>query len=712
MRKTGSIGTDLQVKVEEEQSKENETGHADETIGFIMQGKSTEPPPVTTYTVTFDTDGNGTISGEAIQEIEENKATQEVTAVANEGYAFSKWSDEVADNPRTIDPVTADLTLTAIFLEDTTTPPDLPVIDGDILSQTFGLSNLNRRDAMTYGDGTTWAYEYDGKGNLESANKTHGTDPTKNLSFSYTYDDNGNRLTANEAGVSKTYTPNGLNQYDQVVVDGQAITIFYDEDGNPTTHKNWDLTWDAENRLSTMAHQTEDIILDFKYNFRGFRIRKKVTVNGSVDKHIAYIYDGNLVSAEIDIKDGTQKVNRRYTWGLDPAGTKQQVGGIGALVGMEAFEDGGSSKKYHVVSDAGGNVAKVLQSNDDHSLSIANSYEHDGFGKTLTKTENVEMPYGYNTKYTDSETDLVYYGFRYYDSANGRWLNQDPIGVSGGINVYNSVSNNMVNGFSGGQALSSGMEEYVGYNEISTNVDAYGLFSYEWIVPNVSPTYSPLHWKKFTDWTSKEKKAVTDSINKSGKRLTKLIAQIPIEINDIKKQMKKKGGNCCLEEKLISHLEELKKDLEELNDAINDSTGLNVHKSYFPVVKPSGTDNHTAAAYRPRSGGLSVFDDQMWFNTAESKIGAHQSFDVDVFHELLHFHRDIKDNRDGTPQSGWKSGDELQRLQNNDIKNWTIYKNARKFTNKKISEIKQLVKKNVHRYNFDQVIPYGEECLK
>ena len=49
---------------------------------------------------------------------------------------------------------------------------------------------------------------------------------------------------------------------------------------------------------------------------------------------LGYVYDGNLVTEEIDLLDN-QKIIRSYTWGLDPAGTNQQVGGIGALVSME-----------------------------------------------------------------------------------------------------------------------------------------------------------------------------------------------------------------------------------------------------------------------------------------------------------------------------------------------------------------------------------------
>ena len=38
------------------------------------------------------------------------------------------------------------------------------------------------------------------------------------------------------------------------------------------------------------------------------------------------------------------------------------------------------------------------------------------------------------------------YGFRYYNPETGRWLNRDPIEERGGINLYNCVGNNPING--------------------------------------------------------------------------------------------------------------------------------------------------------------------------------------------------------------------------------------------------------------------------
>lgn len=467
MRMSGTIGNNLQIVFDEDRSVDAEKDHAGETAGYVLVGDASNPP-VITHQVTFTAGANGYISGQAIQTVNHNGSTIQVTAVPNSGYQFDKWSDNLTSATRTVTGVQADITLTAYFIVSGS-------VSGTLLSQSFELSDLNRRDSVTYGDGTTWSYTYDTLGNLDSATKDHGTDPSGDLNFNYSFDTIGNRLTASEAGVSKTYSSNKLNQYDEIDVDGTIITVLYDEHGNPTTNGDWDLIWDLEDRLTTMAHQTEDIIIEFKYDYRGFRGEKKVTMNGIVTKHIAYIYDGNLVSAEVDVRNGQQKLIRKYTWGLDPAGTKQDVGGIGALVGMESFNTDGSSQKHHVVSDAGGNVTSVLTSNSDTSLIVANTYEYGPFGQVIAKSEAVESPMQWQSKRVDSETGLIDYGRRLFDAINGRFLNQDPLGVDGGINLYNAVSNNIVNAYVGGQSYTDGMEIEVGDRIFTPWVDAFGF---------------------------------------------------------------------------------------------------------------------------------------------------------------------------------------------------------------------------------------------
>jgi len=73
-----------------------------------------EPPtPVTTYTVTFDSDGGSEV---AAQEVEEGETATEPEAPTKDGYTFGEWQlDGQAYDFSTA--VTADITLTATWTE-------------------------------------------------------------------------------------------------------------------------------------------------------------------------------------------------------------------------------------------------------------------------------------------------------------------------------------------------------------------------------------------------------------------------------------------------------------------------------------------------------------------------------------------------------------------------------------------------------------------
>lgn len=67
------------------------------------------------HTLTYLAGAGGSVSGTTVQVIEHGGGGSEVTAVANSGYRFAKWSDDSLANPRTDTNVTADLTVTALF---------------------------------------------------------------------------------------------------------------------------------------------------------------------------------------------------------------------------------------------------------------------------------------------------------------------------------------------------------------------------------------------------------------------------------------------------------------------------------------------------------------------------------------------------------------------------------------------------------------------
>ena len=80
-------------------------------------------------------------------------------------------------------------------------------------------------------------------------------------------------------------------------------------------------------------------------------------------------------------------------------------------------------------------------------ISFEEYYPYGGtsFKSTSSSSQVSAKRYRYNGKEKDEETNLYYYGARYYISWLGRWMNCDPIGEEGsGLNLYRYASNNPV----------------------------------------------------------------------------------------------------------------------------------------------------------------------------------------------------------------------------------------------------------------------------
>ena len=111
---------------------------------------------------------------------------------------------------------------------------------------------------------------------------------------------------------------------------------------------------------------------------------------------------------------------------------------------MMHIHSGSYTGSYFPVYDMNGNVTGMLNS----SGALAAWYEYDGFGKKITDGGisgfEDENPIQFSTQFFDDDTGLVYYGFRYYDPSQGRFLNRDPIGEAGGANLYRFVDNDPV----------------------------------------------------------------------------------------------------------------------------------------------------------------------------------------------------------------------------------------------------------------------------
>ncbi len=242
----------------------------------------------------------------------------------------------------------------------------------------------------------------------------------------------------------------------------------YDGDGNLIEDWRWYYKWDAENRLQKMMSKsfsgmTADThrLIEFTYDWQGRRIQKIVykantnTPDGLPALNMSqwtelrkefYVYDGwNLMHRWIDEASGTDH-GQSYVWGLDVADSISATGGIGALHVIEELDSNRAISDTHaVVHDLRGNV--ILLASPALPMDITAEYDYGAFGEVHRRTGPMakKNPFQFSTKFTDEESGLNYYGYRYYEPNTGRWLSRDPIGERGGLNLYGFVGNDPVN---------------------------------------------------------------------------------------------------------------------------------------------------------------------------------------------------------------------------------------------------------------------------
>ena len=213
----------------------------------------------------------------------------------------------------------------------------------------------------------------------------------------------------------------------------------YDADGNLLSDGLWTYAWDAENRLTNVESIVDvpDAIkkrLTLAYDHQGRRVRKTIESGYSGGVYATtnvttFIWNDWLPIAEL----GAGYTNF-MTWGIDFSGTPQGAGGVGGLVAMNL-----NGANCFPVYDGNGNVMALVTT----SGTVVADYEYDPFGEVIKATgpQSTNNHFRFSTKYTDPETGLAYYGFRYYSPGLGRWLNRDTIAERGGLNLYSFVRN-------------------------------------------------------------------------------------------------------------------------------------------------------------------------------------------------------------------------------------------------------------------------------
>ena len=156
---------------------------------------------------------------------------------------------------------------------------------------------------------------------------------------------------------------------------------------------------------------------------------KKVTQNGTVASHERYLYRGYLQIAALDMLDN-RNVLRTLLWDpLEPVASRP----------LALAQD---ASLYCYGMDFNKNVSEVF----DAQGTIAAAYDYSPYG-IVGSTGNLVQPVQWSSEMNDYELALVYYNYRYYHPADGRWINRDPIAEEGGWNLYAFLGNSPIDSF-------------------------------------------------------------------------------------------------------------------------------------------------------------------------------------------------------------------------------------------------------------------------
>jgi RHS repeat-associated protein len=270
-------------------------------------------------------------------------------------------------------------------------------------------------------------YEYDAVGRIVSRSHAIGSnafdrayayDDLDRLAsdggVTYTYDAAGNRTTRTESGSTVTYTlglgdrlaswTGGSYTYDFA---GNVTRI--ERDGRPTL----ELAWNSQYQLASAA--TNGVFAEsYAYDALGRRVSTT-----SIEGTTRHVYDdGWQVLADLDANGN---VVASYVWG----------DGIDRLLAVKV---GGAS--YCPLTDMQGTVWGYVDSQNN----VVARWRYDAWGNVVDEFVSVpalaNVRYRFQCREWSAATGLVNFRMRWYDPETGRWLSKDPIGLSGGLNLY------------------------------------------------------------------------------------------------------------------------------------------------------------------------------------------------------------------------------------------------------------------------------------
>ncbi len=243
--------------------------------------------------------------------------------------------------------------------------------------------------------GTSQPYLFDAAGNLLQQATMHGVHvvPGNQVArangAAFTYDARGNLISRQSGNRTVHYRYNELDWLVAVEMDGNTWTATYDAFARRTTK-----TWQGRTT---------------RYYWDNFRLASEVRHDGTVR---LYIYFDQVALVPFMFVEYA-------ALDADPA----------------------SGRRYYLFTNQ---VGAPLRVEDDGGRSVWDARLEPYGAAQINPRSSIEMPLRFPGHYFDPETGLHYNRFRYYSPELGRYLQQDPLGIEGGLNLYAYVDNPLI----------------------------------------------------------------------------------------------------------------------------------------------------------------------------------------------------------------------------------------------------------------------------
>ncbi|MFN8660049.1 MAG: RHS repeat-associated core domain-containing protein [Candidatus Obscuribacterales bacterium] len=193
---------------------------------------------------------------------------------------------------------------------------------------------------------------------------------------------------------------------------GANATLTFDANGNMTSDGTNSYSWDAENRLIQITFAGSGNNTQFAYDPLSQNTKIEERIGGTVTNTEQFVCCN---AARCEQRDAAGVLIKRfYAYGQIKSASSN----------LYCRDHLGS---IHDLVDSAGNV--LVQ------------YSFDPFGRAARQQGTADADFQYGGYYVHGRSGLALALYRAYSPTLGRWLNRDPIGEAGGVNLFAYVGN-------------------------------------------------------------------------------------------------------------------------------------------------------------------------------------------------------------------------------------------------------------------------------